>query len=114
MIKNKYINNILKLIFLFVFIFIYNHIQAQDLYTMPSGTQTRWTSSENPEGIKGAGAKENRGAKGHAFDAIKAYDSIELLNIKGAGMVQHIRLTVDNRSPEMLRALKIKMYWDGA
>lgn len=97
-----------------MFLIVSNQIWAQNLYTMPSGAQTRWTSSENQEGMKGAGAKENQGAKGHAFDDIKAHDSLELLNINGAGIVQHIRLTVDNRSPEMLSALKIKMYWDGA
>lgn len=93
-------------------VLIFQSLQAQQIYTMPSGMQSRWASSENPEGKEGAAAKENQGAKGHAFDEIKAHDSLELLNIKGAGMIQHIWLTVDDRSPEMLRALKIKMYWD--
>lgn len=97
-----------------IFISSVNFVGAQKLYVLPDGSQSRWTSSENPEGKKGAGAKENQGAKGHAFDKIKAHDSIELLNINGPGIVNHIRLTVDNRSPEMLRALQIKMYWDGA
>ncbi len=91
-----------------------NFVYAQKWYILPSGTQSRWTSSENPEGKKGAGAQENRGAKGHAFDKIKAHDSIELLNVNGPGIVTHIRLTVDDRSTAMLRSLQIKMYWDGA
>lgn len=104
-----------NIVLLYVFIVLAFHaLDAQQLYTMPSGVQTRWTSGENPTGEKGAGAQENQGAKGHAFDAIKAHDSIDLLNIKGPGIVQHIRLTVDDRSPKMLRSLRIEMYWDGA
>ena len=44
--------------------------------------QTVWTSFENLSGEKGAGALENKSAKGHAFDKIAAGDSCILLNIK--------------------------------
>lgn len=82
-------------------------------FGIPKNVKTRWTSPENRRGAKGAGAKENRGAKGHAFDEIKAGDSYDLLNVKGAGMVNRIKMTIKNRSPLMLRALRIDMYWDG-
>jgi hypothetical protein len=84
------------------------------LYFVPEGVQSRMTSSENPTGAKGQGAKTNKGAKGHAFDSIPAGKSIDLLNVKGPGVVNRIKLTTDNRSPEMLRSLRIDMYWDGA
>src|SRR5699024_1890767 len=106
MIKNKYIKSTLKLGFLPVFIFIFSHIRAQDLYIMPSGIETRWTSPENPKAGKGAGAIENGGAKGHAFDTIPAHGSIDLLHTEGAGIIKRIELTVDDRSPGMLRSLR--------
>src|SRR5438445_13884724 len=31
--------------------------------------ETRWASFENPLALKGAGATENQGAKGHPFDS---------------------------------------------
>jgi hypothetical protein len=44
---------------------------AQDsLFRYQPDEQTRWISPENPAGDKGAGARENRGAKGHAFETI--------------------------------------------
>lgn len=86
---------------------------AQKLYSFPAGVTTRWTSSENPNAIKGGGAKENEGHKGHAFDTIKAHGHIDLLKVKGAGIINRIKLTVDNRTPEMLRSLRIEIFWDG-
>lgn len=88
-------------------------MHSQELYELPeSPVITKWTSFENPGGEKGEGAKENNGAKGHAFERIKAGESIDLLNIEGSGIVQRIWLTINDRSPETLRALKIEIFWD--
>jgi hypothetical protein len=46
--------------------------QAQSLYTVPSGVETRWASPENPRGEKGAGAQTNGGRKGRPSISIKA------------------------------------------
>src|SRR5699024_10674703 len=89
-------------------------MQAQELYTLPEGTVTRWTSFENPTGKKGAGGTENEGAKGHAFENVKAGDTITLLDMEGAGIIKRIWLTIIDRSREMLRSMRIDMYWDGA
>ena len=86
---------------------------AQEIY-MKQDSETAWTSFENLSGAKGASAIENKGAKGHAFDRILAGDSCVLLDMKGPGIVNRMWLTISDRSPEMLRALKIKMYWDGS
>jgi hypothetical protein len=74
--------------------------------------ETRWSSGENPNGQKGAGAKENNGAKGHPADGIEAGASFNLLNIQGIGIINRIWITISDRSPEMLRSLKIEMFWD--
>ena len=87
---------------------------AQELYEMPTGTKTIWTSFENPTGAKGAGGKENKGGKGHAFDVIGAQSSKVMLNYTGAGVVRRIWLTVNERSPLMLRSVRLEMYWDNA
>lgn len=85
---------------------------AQELYQWKKD-RPRWATFENPQAAPGAGGKENQGAKGHAFEPIEAGASATLLDVKGAGMIQRIWLTVSDRSPEMLRALRIDMYWDG-
>lgn len=87
---------------------------SSDLSRYRSGEQTRWISPENPAGARGAGASENRGAKGHAFDTIPVGGTHTLANIRGAGTIDRIWMTIEDRSPEALRGLKLEMFWDGA
>lgn len=89
-------------------------MQGQDLYTLPKNTENKWFSFENLSGAKGEGAQENQGAKGHAFDKVKAGAMVTLLDTEGSGTIQRIWMTVSDRSPEMLRSLRIEMFWDGA
>jgi hypothetical protein len=74
--------------------------------------QSRWSSPENRNGIAGNGGRENNRAKGHPYDSIPAGKSLDLLNISGTGLINRIWITIDDRTPEMLRALRIDMYWD--
>ena len=85
-----------------------------NLYEKPSNVETRWVSFENPSGKRGEGGVENKGAKGHPFDSILAGETKTLLDIKASGSVRRIWLTINDRSPVMLRSLHLKMYWDGA
>ena len=85
---------------------------AQELYSIPKDTQTGWSSFENPGGLKGQGGHENKGAKGHPADIIKPLENKVLFTTKGAGIIKRIWLTIDDRSPQMLRSLKLEMYWD--
>jgi len=85
-----------------------------DLFRKPAGHVTRWSSFENPTAAKGRGALENKAAKGHAFDYIGPGQSRTLLDVKGSGIVTRIWLTVMDRSPKMLRSLRIDMFWDDA
>ncbi|MEN8228381.1 MAG: glycoside hydrolase family 172 protein [Bacteroidota bacterium] len=84
------------------------------LYSMPDGTQTRWQSFENSTGEKGKGGMENKGAKGHPYDRVYAGESVVLLDVKGSGVVHRIWATISEQDPEMLRGLRLDMYWDGA
>lgn len=93
-------------------------ILAQDnnnlskLYEYNKDASTRWSSPENKNGQRAAGGTENNSAKGHASDPIAPGESRSLLDIQGAGIINRIWITVSDRSPEMLRALKLDMYWD--
>lgn len=75
---------------------------------------TRWASFENPAAAKGQGARENQGAKGHAFDSVRPGETRTLLDVKGAGEIRRIWLTIRERDPQMLRALRLQMFWDNA
>lgn len=85
---------------------------AQDLYRVPSETETRWSSFENPSAGKGIGGSENKKAKGHPSENISPGETKILLNAKGAGVIQRIWMTINDRSPLMLRSLRLEMYWD--
>ena len=74
--------------------------------------QTRWSSPENPNGVVASGGRENNRAKGHPYDSIPLGQKLELLNIRETGMINRIWITIDDRSPEMLRSLRLDMYWD--
>ncbi len=76
--------------------------------------ETRWNSFENPTSRKGTGGSENKGAKGHPYDYLKAGESKELMNVKGSGIITRMWFTIRERSPQMLRSLKLEMFWDGA
>ena len=86
--------------------------KSGDLYQFQN-VETRWSSFENITASKGKGGAENNGAKGHACDEIKAGQSVTLLNVEGSGIINRMWFTIDNRTPEMLRSLKIEIFWDG-
>ncbi len=73
---------------------------------------TRWASPENPDAKKGTGGLENNGAKGRAFSFINAGETKPLLDVQGTGIINRIWITVDDRTPEMLRSLRFEIYWD--
>jgi hypothetical protein len=85
-----------------------------NLFEKPRGVQTRWISFENPTSARGAAALENKGGKGHPCDCLKAGETKTLLDVTGSGLINRIWLTVRDRSPEMLRSLRLDMFWDHA
>jgi len=84
---------------------------AQQIFQMPRNSESRLSSFENPNGIKSNGGKTNKSAKGNAFETIKEGETKTLIDVNGQGIIQRIWLTV-NRSPIMLRSLRLKMFWD--
>jgi hypothetical protein len=87
---------------------------SQEWFRAPEATETSWISFENQSGTKGNGGKENKGAKGKAFDVVAAGETKVLMDVKGAGIVQRMWMTINERSPAMLRSLVLNMYWDNS
>jgi len=103
----------LLLIFFFSCTSTPSKLNGSDLiYAYNDNTETRWSSGENLNGIKGAGGKENNGAKGHPTDNIDAGTTRTLLDFQGQGVINRIWFTINDRSLAMLRSLKIEMFWD--
>jgi hypothetical protein len=102
----------MRILFLFCFLIIVFTGTAQQLYEMQQGVQSKLSSFENPDGVKGSGGKTNKTAKGNAFEWIKAGETKTLLNVNGEGTIQRIWLTID-QNPVKLRSLRLQMFWDG-
>jgi hypothetical protein len=104
-----------KVFVLLYVVFFIGGASAQNLFTLPEGFKGSGMSSfENLNGVKGAGGKTNHSAKGNAYEPLKGGESKTLLEISGTGIIQRMWVTVRDRSPEMMRSLRLRMYWDGA
>ena len=86
--------------------------QHPPLYMKPTNAGSHWSSFENLNGAHGNAAKENKGGKGHAWDSIAPGETKTLMDAKGAGMITRMWLTIDDRSTETLRSLRLDMFWD--
>ena len=85
---------------------------ASDLFTFQDNVSPRWASFENPTAAKAAGGTWNKGAKGHAFEQVLAGETKVLLNVQGSGVIQRMWVTLSERNADMLRSLKLEMFWD--
>lgn len=88
-----------------------------DLFAFPTpGIETRWASPENPRGQRSAAATANGGRKGRPSLPVKAGETTILAEEPAgvSGTIRRIWLTIDQRSPTMLRGVRVDFYWDGA
>lgn len=77
--------------------------------------QSRAATAENPSALPGQGGTAGDGLKGApAIKDFKAGATATLLDTSGPGCVRHIWLTPHDRSPEALRSLVLRMYWEGS
>ena len=97
---------------LLVLLLVAGRIEAQAIYEVPDGVETRWYSFENPDGAKGAAAITQRGRKGAANKVIDKDETVTMADIEGPGVIRRIWLTVRPERPELLRGLVIRIYWD--
>lgn len=85
---------------------------GKNLYEFNNNSTPAWSSFENITAEKGKGGMENNGAKGHPSNGIEPGETKVLLNVKGHGIINRIWATINDRSPEMLRSLKLEIFWD--
>lgn len=85
-----------------------------ELFEKPRGVQSRWISFENPTAARGRAGLENRGSKGHAFDTLAPGETKTLLDVTGSATICRIWMTIGDRSPEMLRSLRLDITWEEA
>lgn len=83
-------------------------------YVKPAGVVTRWTSFENRSGARNAGCRLNHGAKGSPCGRIDPGETLTLFDVTGSGLITRIWATLDDRTPAMLRSLRLEAWWDGA
>ena len=80
-----------------------------------SSLQSRSTSAENPEGRQSGGGTVANGLKGSpAIKDFRPGATAILLDQSGPGCIRHIWMTSHDRSPEVLRNLILRMFWEGA
>jgi Protein of unknown function (DUF2961). len=85
------------------------------LYKAQKNLRTKWASPENLKAEKGMGGQADKGRKGAPYLPLKTGQSHVLACEENAsGMVRRIWMTINDRSPEMLRGLRLDFYWDGA
>lgn len=77
-----------------------------------SSAQPVWLSFENPTGGKGCGGKENNGAKGHSFEYFEQGETKTICDMEGPAILRRIWITIDERGPEVLQGLRLKIFWD--
>ncbi|MDO4283762.1 MAG: DUF2961 domain-containing protein [Eubacteriales bacterium] len=81
--------------------------------------EPRWFSFENPKAQKGQGAKENSGAKGHAFEYFADGEKKTLVDYAGEGVIRRVWMTFEGLAPErekageILRGVTLQIFWDG-
>ncbi|MDX1933817.1 MAG: glycoside hydrolase family 172 protein [Capsulimonadales bacterium] len=88
----------------------------EPLYRSPGKIRTRWASPENPTAQPGQGGRANGGRKGRAWLVVAAGETVTLAQEPEgvSGTVRRLWMTVNDRSPEMLRSLRVDFTWDGA
>ncbi len=85
---------------------------SDPLYLVPRNVHTRWASPENQSAEKGCACSGNDGRKRRPCFPIRAGESATLLDVCGAGTVRRIWITIDNRTPQMIRGLRFEAFWD--
>ena len=88
-------------------------MENHPLFYLPEKVETRWASAENYDALAGAGGKEKFGRKGSPGRALAAGERFVAAQGDGTGTVRRMWFTATDRSPQALRGLVIRMYWDG-
>lgn len=101
---------------------MFNNFNFHGLGTMPmiSNGRSRAINAENPNGEKGKGGMSasplGPSRKGSpCIKVVKSGETVTLAEVEGPGIIQHIWITVTDKTEAgdfVLRDLVIRMYWD--
>lgn len=84
-----------------------------NLYKAEDFIVTRWSSPENLLGLPGKGGMTKNSRKGSSSFPIASGEEILLAcEENNSGTIRRIWITIWDKSPEMLRGLVLKFYWD--
>lgn len=75
---------------------------------------SRAVTFENPTGARGAGGVAAGGRKGAPARMLAPGERVTLADIEGPGTVRHVWMTFPPAPPEVMRALLLDVYYDGA
>ncbi|MCH2175365.1 MAG: DUF2961 domain-containing protein [Lentisphaeria bacterium] len=85
------------------------------LFELPQQIETYWASPENFSASKGSGGQALNGRKGSPAFKLESGQSQVLAQAEGrSGTIRRIWATINDRSPRMMRGLRLDIYWDGA
>lgn len=86
-----------------------------NLFDLTTPIVTRWANPENYKAETGAGGQANFGRKGSPCRGeLKSGETWTLLDFAGSGTIRHLWVTLSERSPQALRGIVIRFFWDGA
>jgi hypothetical protein len=85
-----------------------------DLTRVAPGLDSRACTFENPTGARGAGGTAAGGRKGAPFKELDPGEEVTLADIEGPGVVRHIWMTFPPAPPEVMRAMVLEVFYDGA
>jgi hypothetical protein len=74
----------------------------------------RAVTFENPTGARGAGGTAAGGRKGAPQKAVAAGERVVLADLDGPGVARHLWMTFYPAPPEVVRALILEVFYDGA
>lgn len=75
---------------------------------------SRAVTFENPSGERGAGGSSHGGRKGSPSRRLEPGEKVTLADIRGPGVIRHIWMTFPPAPPEVMRAMWMEIYYDGA
>ena len=74
---------------------------------------SRSVSFENPTGAKGAGGSAHGGRKGAPNRLLRAGETVTLADLDGPGTLRHFWATISPMPPEIMRAVRLEVFYDG-
>ena len=85
-----------------------------DLTRVSPVLDSRACTFENPTGARGAGGTVANGRKGRPFKQLAPGELVTLADIDGPGVVRHVWMTFPPARPEVMRAMVLEVFYDGA